>query len=59
MDNTQHCSFVLLAEFDIDTGAQLTYQFPQPLGTDEQYVFTSLLVLYQLAECAVTALLRI
>lgn len=36
--NTQHCSFVLLAEFDIDRGAQLTYQFPQPLGTDEGYV---------------------
>ncbi|KAH8101127.1 spindle pole body interacting protein [Cristinia sonorae] len=31
----QHCSFVLLADFDIDRGAQLTYQFPQPLGTDE------------------------
>ncbi|KIJ61626.1 hypothetical protein HYDPIDRAFT_115800 [Hydnomerulius pinastri MD-312] len=30
-----HCSFVLLAEFDIDSGAQLTYQFPQPLGADE------------------------
>ncbi|KAL4072499.1 docking domain of Afi1 for Arf3 in vesicle trafficking-domain-containing protein [Scleroderma yunnanense] len=30
-----HCSFILLAEFDIDSGAQLTYQFPQPLGTDE------------------------
>jgi len=26
---------MLLAEFDIDRGAQLTYQFPQPLGTDE------------------------
>jgi hypothetical protein len=24
-----------LAEFDIDRGAMLTYQFPQPLGTDE------------------------
>lgn len=36
--NTHHCSFVLLAEFDIDRGAQLTYQFPQPLGTDEGYV---------------------
>lgn len=34
----QHCSFVLLAEFDILRGAQLTYQFPQPLGTDEWYV---------------------
>ena len=33
--NSQHCSFVLLAEFDIDRGAQLTYQFPQPLGTDD------------------------
>ncbi|KAH8113930.1 spindle pole body interacting protein [Phellopilus nigrolimitatus] len=31
----EHCAFVLLAEFDIDKGAQLTYQFPQPLGTDE------------------------
>ncbi|KAI0090336.1 docking domain of Afi1 for Arf3 in vesicle trafficking-domain-containing protein [Irpex rosettiformis] len=31
----EHCSFVLLADFDIDRGAQLTYQFPQPLGTDE------------------------
>ncbi|KDQ58432.1 hypothetical protein JAAARDRAFT_193004 [Jaapia argillacea MUCL 33604] len=35
MSNDEHCSFVLLAEFDIDRGAQLTYQFPQPLGTDE------------------------
>ncbi|TBU25631.1 mesa protein [Dichomitus squalens] len=33
--DTQHCSFVLVADFDIDRGAQLTYQFPQPLGTDE------------------------
>jgi hypothetical protein len=33
--DTNHCSFVLLAEFDIDRGAMLTYQFPQPLGTDE------------------------
>ena len=32
---TEHCSFVLLADFDIDRGAQLTHQFPQPLGTDE------------------------
>ena len=34
-----HCSFVLLAEFDIDSGAQLTYQFPQPLGTDEGWAY--------------------
>ncbi|KAI9067011.1 spindle pole body interacting protein [Trametes sanguinea] len=33
--DVQHCSFVLVADFDIDRGAQLTYQFPQPLGTDE------------------------
>ncbi|THH12133.1 hypothetical protein EW145_g183 [Phellinidium pouzarii] len=33
--SSEHCAFVLLAEFDIDRGAQLTYQFPQPLGTDE------------------------
>jgi len=35
VDAQQHCSFVLLAEFDIDRGAQLTYQFPQPLGLDD------------------------
>jgi len=40
----QHCSFVLLAEFDILRGAQLTYQFPQPLGTDEWCVRNSLTV---------------
>jgi hypothetical protein len=39
--NSQHCSFVLLAEFDIDRGAQLTYQFPQPLGADEGCVVTT------------------
>lgn len=33
--DAEHCSFVLLADFDIDRGALLTYQFPQPLGTDE------------------------
>ena len=38
VEESQHCSFVLLADFDIDRGAQLTYQFPQPLGTDEGYV---------------------
>ncbi|GBE83981.1 spindle pole body interacting protein [Sparassis latifolia] len=34
-NDAYHCSFVLLADFDIDRGALLTYQFPQPLGTDE------------------------
>jgi len=33
--NGQHCSFVLLAEFHLLEGAQLKYQFPQPLGVDE------------------------
>ena len=33
--NGNHCSFVLLAEFHIFEGAQLKYQFPQPLGVDE------------------------
>lgn len=37
-NDAEHCSFVLLADFDIDRGALLTYQFPQPLGTDEGYV---------------------
>ena len=35
--NGSHCSFVLLAEFHIFEGAQLKYQFPQPLGVDERY----------------------
>jgi hypothetical protein len=35
--NAHHCSFVLLAEFHILEGAQLKYQFPQPLGIDERY----------------------
>ncbi len=30
--------FCLLAEFDIDAGATLAYQYPYPTGTDEQYV---------------------
>ncbi|KAL0956922.1 hypothetical protein HGRIS_003026 [Hohenbuehelia grisea] len=35
-DNSgDHCAFVLLAEFDKYEGAQLRYQFPQPLGVDE------------------------
>ncbi|KAJ7233911.1 docking domain of Afi1 for Arf3 in vesicle trafficking-domain-containing protein [Mycena rebaudengoi] len=38
-----HCSFVLLAEFDILTGAQLKYQFPQPLGVDESVLAMSML----------------
>lgn len=30
--------FVLLAEFDIDQGSTLAYQYPYPTGTDEQCV---------------------
>ena len=39
--NANHCSFVLLAEFHILEGAQLKYQFPQPLGVDERYNYCS------------------
>ncbi|KAF9478627.1 spindle pole body interacting protein [Pholiota conissans] len=38
-----HCSFVLLAEFHILEGAQLKYQFPQPLGVDEGVLAMSML----------------
>ena len=49
----EHCAFVLLAEFDIDRGAQLTYQFPQPLGTDEGYVYFTFLKLWGICEADV------
>ncbi|KDR75938.1 hypothetical protein GALMADRAFT_248746 [Galerina marginata CBS 339.88] len=38
-----HCSFVLLAEFHILEGAQLKYQYPQPLGVDEGVLAMSML----------------
>ncbi|KAF5346342.1 hypothetical protein D9758_011477 [Tetrapyrgos nigripes] len=41
--NGNHCSFVLLAEFHILEGAQLKYQFPQPLGVDESVLAMSML----------------
>lgn len=41
--NGNHCSFVLLAEFHILEGAQLKYQFPQPLGIDEGYYLCQVL----------------
>lgn len=34
--NEDAVHFVLLAEFDIDTGATLSNQYPYPTGTDEQ-----------------------
>lgn len=30
-----HCAYILLAEFDIDTGSTLRHQYPCPTGTDE------------------------
>ncbi|KAG6813287.1 hypothetical protein H0H92_012442 [Tricholoma furcatifolium] len=42
-NNGNHCSFVLLAEFHIFEGAQLKYQFPQPLGVDEGVLAMSML----------------
>ncbi|KAF7332587.1 Protein mesA [Mycena kentingensis (nom. inval.)] len=41
--NTDHCSFVLLAEFDILQGAQLKFQFPQPLGVKESLLAMAML----------------
>ncbi|KAH8830839.1 mesa protein [Flagelloscypha sp. PMI_526] len=38
-----HCSFVLLAEFNIHEGASLRYQFPQPLGVNEAVLAMSML----------------
>jgi len=32
----KHVTHILLAEFDIDKGASLTYQYPEETGTDEQ-----------------------
>ncbi|KAF8627217.1 hypothetical protein AX15_004479 [Amanita polypyramis BW_CC] len=40
---SNHCSFILLAEFHIYEGAQLKYQFPQPLGIDEGMLAMSML----------------
>ena len=31
-----HVTHILLAEFDIDKGASLAYQYPEETGTDEQ-----------------------
>ncbi|KAI8338870.1 docking domain of Afi1 for Arf3 in vesicle trafficking-domain-containing protein [Chlamydoabsidia padenii] len=35
MSPHQHVQYILLAEFDIDKGASLTYQYPKETGTDE------------------------
>ncbi|KIJ32139.1 hypothetical protein M422DRAFT_783555 [Sphaerobolus stellatus SS14] len=40
----RHVSFVLLAEFDIDTGANLTRQFPQPLGVENDQLVAELMI---------------
>ncbi|KAJ8454929.1 hypothetical protein ONZ45_g19115 [Pleurotus djamor] len=39
----EHCSFVLLAEFDIFEGAQLKHQFPQDVGVNEGVLAMSML----------------
>lgn len=33
---SKHVEYILLAEFDIDKGASLKYQYPTETGTDEQ-----------------------
>lgn len=32
----KHCEFCLIAEFDIDRGSTLSYQYPNPIGHDNQ-----------------------
>ncbi|CAO3644707.1 unnamed protein product [Mucor hiemalis] len=36
MTSSNHVEYILLAEFDIDKGANLKYQYPCETGTDEQ-----------------------
>lgn len=36
INNNKHVQYILLAEFDIDKGANLKYQYPDETGTDEQ-----------------------
>jgi hypothetical protein len=31
-----HVQYILLAEFDIDKGASLTHQYPEPTGMEER-----------------------
>ncbi|CAO0795069.1 unnamed protein product [Mucor circinelloides] len=35
INNNKHVQYILLAEFDIDKGANLKYQYPDETGTDE------------------------
>lgn len=35
-----HAAFVLLAEFNIDSGSGLKHQYPHPTGTSEQFVIS-------------------
>ncbi|GJJ15121.1 hypothetical protein Clacol_009396 [Clathrus columnatus] len=42
--SARHVSFVLLAEFDIDTGASLARQFPQPLGVENDQLIAELMI---------------
>ncbi|CCA78058.1 hypothetical protein PIIN_01734 [Serendipita indica DSM 11827] len=38
-----HVAYVLVADFDIDTGSVLSHQYPCPTGTDEQTLAESML----------------
>jgi len=34
-----HINHILVAEFDIDKGSQLTHQYPEKTGIEEQYIY--------------------
>lgn len=36
MNPPKHCSFCLMAEFDIDKGSTLSFQYPNPIQHDNQ-----------------------
>ena len=35
---SKNVEYVLVAEFDIDKGSTITFQYPEPTGEDTQYV---------------------
>src|SRR5688572_30423040 len=41
-------SYVLLAEFDIDKGSGIAFQYPQPTGEDTQYLILKVLFYFRL-----------
>jgi len=36
---SKHINHILVAEFDIDKGSQLTHQYPEKTGIEETYIF--------------------